>query len=86
MTSFHIDTHNKKISFSAELRGEPSPIEIEVHYARHETDGNQTIEITGIGISREWMNDLANAMLRQHPQKFPIPPGLVSTAVKILNI
>lgn len=86
MTSFQINTHEKKILFSAELRGEVLPIQIEVDYARREVDGSQHIDITGIRVSREWAHDLANAFLQQSPQTFPIPSGLVSTAVKILNI
>ena len=86
MTSLQIDTNNKKIAISAELRGEVSPIDIEVNYARHDYEGSQIIEITGIRVSREWANDLANTMLQQSPQKFTLPPGLVSTAAKFLNI
>lgn len=86
MTSFHINTKEKKIWFSAELRGETSPIQIEVNYARRDVNGNQYIDITGIKISREWAHDLANALLKQSPQTFPIPTGLVSTAVRVLNI
>ncbi len=86
MTSFHINTQEKKILFSAELRGEVSPIQIEVDYARREVDGSQLIYITGIRVSREWAHDLANTLLQQAPQSFPIPAGLVSTAVRVLNI
>lgn len=86
MTSFQINTQEKKILFSAELRGEVAPIQIEVDYARREVDGNQHIDITGIRVSREWAHDLANALLQQSPKTFPIPAGLVSTAVRILNI
>lgn len=86
MTSFHIDTHNKRVVLSAELRGESSPIEIEASYERHEDGGNQSIKITGIKSSREWMNDLANTLLQQYPQVYPIPHGLVGVATRILNI
>ncbi len=86
MTSFHIDTENKTILVTAELRGEASPIEVNAHYTRSEENGNQSIEITGVKISREWMNDLANALLKQSPQKIMVPPGLASVAVKVLNL
>lgn len=86
MTSFHIDTENKTISVTAELRGETSPIQIKAHYTRLEENGNHSIEITGVEISREWMNELANAILKQSPQKIAIPSGLASVAVKLLNL
>lgn len=87
MTTFHIDTQNKKITLSAELRGETSPIDIQIDYARHDDPtGTQEIEVKDVHISREWMNELAKSMLQQFPQRIPVPPGLVTTAVKVLNI
>jgi hypothetical protein len=87
MTTFHIDTQNKKITLSAELRGETSPIDIQIDYARHDdATGAQEIEVKDVHISREWMNELAKSMLQQFPQRIPVPPGLVTTAVKVLNI
>lgn len=87
MTTFHIDTQNKKITLSAELRGETSPIDIAIDYARHDdATGAQEIEVKDVHISREWMNELAKSMLQQFPQRIPVPPGLVTTAVKVLNI
>jgi hypothetical protein len=62
MTSFHIDTANKKITVSLDLRGEQSPIDAEVGYDLQEDSGNLNIRIMEVKTSREWLTGLANAL------------------------
>ncbi len=86
MTSFHIDTANKKITVSLELRGEQSPIDAEVGYDLQENSGNLNIRITEIKTSREWLTELANETLKKFPEGIQIPPGPPSLFVKLAGL
>jgi hypothetical protein len=86
MTSFQIDTENKKIFLSADLRGEASCIEITASYATSEIGGQTHLSVTRVESSREWLTDLANSYLAANPFAAPVPPGVLSAAVRILKI
>ena len=83
MTSFHIDTANKKITVSLDLRGEQSPIDAEVGYDLQEDSGNLNIRIMEVKTSREWLTGLANEALKRFPNGLQVPPGLPSLFVKL---
>ena len=72
MTRLEIDSTNKTIRLSLELKGEPAPIEIEVGaYSLEELDGKILLSIHNITTSREWLTGLANEYLIN--RRIPVP-------------
>ncbi len=77
MLKLAIDTQRRTVSFSVDLKGESSPIEVEIsEYKLHSENGTTYLEIAGdkVTTSREWLNLLIRekAVL----QKIPIPANV----------
>jgi len=85
MTSLHIDTENKKIAVTAELKGEASAIELEVSYLLTEEDGKLLLKVTGLQSSREWVTELAKAYLPMLPVNLPVPDK-VAPLLRVLKV
>lgn len=86
MTAFHIDTERKSVAITLDLKGESSPIEIQVEYHRGDHEGEMVIEVANVRASREWITELAAAYLTQSPIKFPVTHPLIARIIRILNI
>jgi len=79
MTQLKIDPENKTIDVELLLKGEREPIQIHVNgYTLQSTPDGGTITLSGITVSREWMNLLSAEFLRDRP--LPIPPGAMKWA------
>ncbi len=85
MTSFHIDTENKKIALTADLKGEASPIELEISYLLREEAGQTVLNVTGLTASREWVTELARAYLPLLPVNLPVPEK-VAPILRVLKV
>jgi hypothetical protein len=86
MTSLHIDTDKKIVTITANLAGEPEPIHGQCQYRVEETDNRTYFVPLAVECSREWIAQLAQQLLRDKPARIEIPPGIASTAVKILGL
>ncbi len=87
MITFKMDTQEKTIALSAELKGEVQPVEFNIKYETFEKDGHTWLKADSIESSREWLT-LVLAELIQKGQVPPIqvPPGMAEVAVKVLKI
>ncbi len=75
MTSLHIDSKLKTIRLELELKGEPSPITVEVeNYELLERNDEAFLRINKISTSREWMTVLLREFIPN--QQFRIPKAL----------
>jgi hypothetical protein len=81
MTELKIDDQQKSIDATLQLRGEKEPIHLHIANYTLNADAN-TLTIAGIHVSREWMNTLANEMLKDKP--FPLPPAAAKWLKMIL--
>lgn len=68
----NIDTGSKQVSISVELKGEESPVDIDIkRYEIIEQDGKSFLIVKEVSFSREWIN---RAVDKWKPEmKFPIP-------------
>ena len=87
MISFKMDTHEKTIELSADLKGEVQPVEFSIKYETFEQDGHTWLKADSITSSREWLT-LVLAELIKTGQVPPVqvPPGMAEVAVKALKI
>ena len=75
-TSLRIDSAAKTICIEAELKGELSPVRIEVTDYEIKQEGNQYIaKVKGVSTSREWLTTLAMKHLRNVPFELPAHVG-----------
>jgi len=80
MTSIQIDSTAKSIHVELELKGESSPLTIDVkRYALSIESGETFIELGDIETSREWVNVLLADYFKPENRRFPVP-----SAVKII--
>jgi hypothetical protein len=72
MTTLEIDPRNKTLRADLDLKGENSPISIEVRgYALIERDGRTFLEVGEVETSREWLTALANQFLKGRRIELP---------------
>lgn len=77
MTHIQIDSTAKTIHVELELKGEASPLEIEIaRYSLHTEAGETFIELGGIRTSREWIDQLINQYLPAGQKSFKVPGAL----------
>lgn len=77
MTTIQIDSTAKSIHVELELRGESSPIQIDVKsYELSAESGETFIELGDIEISREWINQLISDYLPPEKKCFKVPGAL----------
>lgn len=71
MLELSVDNKNKRIHAVVELKGEESPITIDVQYELKISKTKDMIHIKAqnVSISREWMNSVAQAMVGK---EFPV--------------
>ena len=75
LTRLEIDSRKRSLRGELELRGEPSPITIQVgSYALSEADGASYITFQDIQSSREWITALLSQYLAG--QKLPVPKAV----------
>jgi len=80
MTSIQIDSTAKNIHVELELKGESSPLIIDVKgYILIVESGETLIELGDITTSREWVNTLLADYLKPQNRRFRVP-----SAVKII--
>ena len=80
MSSIHIDSTAKSIRVELELKGETSPIHINVgKYELTTVAGETLIALGEVQTSREWINQLINDYLPPDKRCFKVP-----SAVKVL--
>ena len=76
LTELDIDSDNKSIGLTLELKGESQPLNIRVkHYELIERENETYLELGEIETSREWVNTL----LRDHLTEKVIKPRLRET-------
>lgn len=74
MTKIHIDSTAKTIHVELDLKGEATPLTIDVKsYALSAGSAEATIELGEIETSREWMNLLLADYLKPEGRRFPVP-------------
>jgi hypothetical protein len=83
MTNLDIDTKNKTIKLSLELKGETQPIQITVSKYNLVQNGSDTmLELGEITATREWINELL-----AHPEvKIMIKKALVKPVPNIVKL
>jgi hypothetical protein len=73
MTSIQIDSTARSIRVELDLKGENSPLAIDIRSYKLVTESGETlIEIGDIETSREWLNLLLADYLKQN-RRFPVP-------------
>ncbi len=82
-TALHLDSTAKTIRITAELRGETTPLEVEITDYEIQREGeNFVARLKGIRTSRAWLTTLATQHLLNVPLK--LPPhvgGLIAQAL-----
>jgi hypothetical protein len=74
MTTIQIDSTAKSIHVELELKGETSPIRIDVKGYELSSDSGETfIELGEIKASREWINQLISDFLPPDKKCFKVP-------------
>ena len=74
MTSIQIDSTARSIRVELDLKGESSPLAIDVRSYELLTESGETlIEIGEIVTSREWLNVLLADYLKPENRRFPVP-------------
>lgn len=74
MTTIQIDSTAKTIHLELELKGEASPVQIEVKSYELSSDAGETfIELGEIQTSREWINHLIADFLPPEKKSFKVP-------------
>jgi len=86
MTTLRIDTDSHTLELTADLAGETQPIELKAAYRLEETDGTLALLPTRVECSRAWIELLARQLLADGALRLPVPPGLATTAVKMLKV
>lgn len=82
-TQLRIDTRDKTITMEAELKGETSPVTVEVTDYLLSQEGEKYFAVVkGIRTSREWLTALAENELVN--VKFPLPDRLGSLLARTL--
>ncbi len=84
MTQFSLDGKAKTIHFSIELKGETEPLVGDVRYELAQGGGTLEFQITGINLSKEWMNLAAQDFAVG--QTFSLGDKRVETLLKLLNV
>lgn len=76
MTELKIDHERKTIEATVMLKGEQEPIQIRLSQYVFQTQGEGgTFTVGEVIVSREWMNVLANEVLKDKP--LPLPGSIV---------
>lgn len=75
-TSLRINSSAKTICIEAELKGESSPVRIEVNDYEIKQEGSRYLaRVKGVSTSREWLTTLAMKHLRNVPFELPAQVG-----------
>ena len=78
MTSLHIDSNRKTIRLELELKGESSPIVVEVeNYDLLQQDDGTFLRLNRISASREWITLLLREWVPKQQIKLPRPLSMV---------
>ena len=68
MVNLSIDPEKKTFQFSVELKGETEPVHVEVkNYEFEEKGGKTFLIIHDLSVSKEWMNVLAEKVVKEAP-------------------
>lgn len=77
MTTIQIDSTAKTIHVELELRGETSPVQLDVKSYKLSTEAGETfIELGEIETSREWINHLIEDFLPPEKKCFKVPGAI----------
>ncbi len=77
MTTIQIDSTAKTIHIELELKGEASPLQMEVKSYKLSTKAGETfIELGEIQTSREWINHLIDDFLPPEKKCFKLPSAV----------
>ncbi len=80
MTRIQIDSQSKRIEVELDLKGETSPLRIEISSYQLSSEAGETfIHLGTIDTSREWVNALLDDYLKPDKRRFKVPG-----AVKVL--
>jgi len=79
MTKINIDTNQKLLSIEVLLKGDESPINIDIKYEYNKEKA--CININEINASREWMNLAAQQFSNDQHLSFDIPGGKFGTTI-----
>jgi hypothetical protein len=84
MTQFSLDSKAQTIRFSVDLKGEAEPLVGDVRYELTQSGGTLKFKITGINLSKEWMNLAAQDFAVG--QEFSLADKRVETLLRLLNV
>jgi hypothetical protein len=77
MTSIQIDSTAKRIHVELSLKGESSPLTVNVDgYSLSDEAGETFIQLGRIDTSREWVNVLLADYVKPENRRFPVPSAL----------
>ncbi len=77
MTTIQIDSTAKTIHIELELKGEASPVQVDVKSYELSTNAGETfIELGEIQTSREWINHLIEDFLTPEKKCFKVPSAV----------
>ena len=75
LSAIEINRRQLQVKFSLELRGEQSPIDVEVQFRTLPTN---ELEITSVTASREWIAILINELVPAVKKRFDVPEEAIS--------
>ena len=82
-TDFKLNSTNKTLEVTVRLRGEQTPIRVEVQdYEISEEDGKTFVVLKRISTSREWMTELAQQFLAG--KRLEVPPQVSTVLARFL--
>jgi hypothetical protein len=86
MSELKINTDDKKITLTLDLKGEDHPIYVEAKYKlEHLECGEPLMKIEDVDFSREWLKNLFDDYVPKENLEFPIPSN-ASGLLKVLGI
>ncbi len=86
MTHLEIDTEARRLIVTADLLGEPNPVEAAIHYQVEEEPAGMLFASLEIGTSREWLTLLSQEILKMNKIRLSIPAGIATTMVRALKL
>jgi len=83
MLTIHLDSKAKLLTVEALPKGESEPVRVELHgYDLLQEDGETVLRFQSLRVSREWLQVLADNLLRE--KRIPLPPDTPFGLLKVL--
>jgi hypothetical protein len=82
MSTLRLDSEKQEIFMVLNLHGEPTSIELAVHYR---VLSSTLIEITDVRSSREWITTLVNNIVPAEAKRIPVPAAFTTALAKLIH-